>query len=95
MRVVMRTHAHGWANLPTLPGAVDAIASLQAAGKRVVFLSSCGQSLFDLRRANLDRLGLANCELICVEDADKNAKGEVLDRLAPAAFIDDHMKMLA
>lgn len=95
MRVVMRTHAHGWGNLPTLPGAVDAIARLQAAGKRVVFLSSCGQSLFDLRRANLDRLGLANCELICVEDADKNAKGEVLDRLAPVAFIDDHMKMLA
>lgn len=95
MRAVMRTHPHGWGNLPTLPGAVEAIHRLNRAGHPVTFLSSCGQSLHDLRRANLDRLGLAHCDLICVEDADKNAKGVVLDALRPVAFIDDHMKMLA
>lgn len=95
MRVVMRTHPHGWGNLPTLPGAVEAIHALKRAGHPVVFLSSCGNALHALRRQNLDRIGLADCELICVEDADKNAKGVVLDRLRPAAFIDDHMKMLA
>lgn len=95
MRVVMRTHPHGWGNLPTLPGAVEAIHALKRAGHPVVFLSSCGQSLHDLRRQNLDRIGLTDCELICVEDADKNAKGVVLNRLRPVAFIDDHMKMLA
>lgn len=94
MRVVMRTHPHGWGNLPVLPGAVEAIHRLNRAGHPVTFLSSCGQSLYDLRRANLDRIGLAHCELICVEDKDKNAKGEVLDQLQPIAFIDDHMKML-
>ena len=94
MRMVMRDHPHGWANLPTLPGAVAAIRALNEAGHEVVFLSSCGQSLNDLRRENLDRLGLAHCKLICVEDGDKNAKGAVLDRLKPVAFIDDHMKML-
>lgn len=95
MRVVMRTHPHGWGSLPTLPGAVDAIRSLKDAGYEVSFLSSCGQALHDLRRANLDRIGLRDCQLICVEDADKNAKGAVLDELQPAAFIDDHMTMLS
>ena len=95
MRQVMRTHPHGWGNLPTLPGAVETIHRLNEAGHPVAFLSSCGQSLFDLRRQNLDLLGLSHCELICVEDKDKNAKGLVLERLKPVAFIDDHMKMLA
>lgn len=95
MRVVMRTHAHGWANLPVLPGAVEAIQRVMAAGLEVSFLSSCGQSLFELRRANLDALGLSACGLVCVEDADKNAKGQVLARLQPVVFVDDHMKMLA
>lgn len=95
MRVVMRTHAHGWSNLPTLPGAIESIQRLMNAGKQVSFLSSCGQSLFDLRRENLDRLGLSNCPLICVEDADKNAKGVVLEKIRPGVFMDDHMKMLA
>lgn len=95
MRVVMRSHPHGWRNLPVLAGAVEAIEKMQSAGYKVSFLSSCGQSLFDLRRENLDALGLYDCELICVEDADKNAKGVVLSRLQPVAFVDDHMKMLA
>lgn len=95
MRQEMRTHPNGWGNLPTLPGAVEAIHRLNRAGYAVLFLSSCGQSLFDLRRQNLDRLGLEHCQLVCVEDHDKNAKGVVLDQLRPAAFIDDHMKMLA
>lgn len=95
MRQVMRTHEHGWRNLPTLDGAVEGIHKLMAYGFEVVFLSSCGNSLYDLRRENLDRIGLEECPLICVEDADKNAKGVVLDKLRPLAFIDDHMKMLA
>ena len=47
-------------------------------------------------------LALAICMAICApalaasaEDKDKNAKGLVLERLKPVAFIDDHMKMLA
>lgn len=95
MRETMRTHAHGWRNLPVLPGAVEGLLSLQEQGHRVMFLSSCGKSLYDPRRENLDRLGLANCELICVEDKDKNAKGVVLEKIRPIAFVDDHMKMLA
>lgn len=95
MREVMRTHAHGWKNLPVLPGAVESLLQLQAHGHRAMFLSSCGQSLYDPRRENLDRLGLGNCELICVEDKDKNAKGVVLDKIRPLVFVDDHMKMLA
>lgn len=95
MRVVMRTHEHGWGNLPTLPGAVEGIHRLIKSGKTVAFLSSCGQSLFDLRRENLDRLGLSHCALMCVEDADKNAKGVVLEKIRPGVFMDDHMKMLA
>lgn len=95
MRVVMRTHPHGWGNLPVLPGAVDAIERLIAQGAEVSFLSSCGQALFELRRANLDLLGLSHCPLICVEDGDKNAKGVVLQELRPQVFVDDHMKMLS
>lgn len=95
MRDVMRTHAHGWRNLPVLPGAVEGLKQLQEQGNRVMFLSSCGQSLYDPRRENLDRLGLQNCELICVEDKDKNAKGVILEKIRPIAFVDDHMKMLA
>lgn len=95
MRQEMRTHPHGWGNLPTLPGAVEAVHRLNRAGYDVLFLSSCGQSLFDLRRQNLDLLGLDHCQLVCVEDHEKNAKGIVLDQLRPVAFIDDHMKMLA
>ncbi len=95
MREHMRTHEHGWRNLPVLAGAVESLQQLQEAGHRVMFLSSCGKSLFDPRRENLDRLGLGNCELVCVEDADKNAKGVVLQKVRPIAFVDDHMKMLA
>lgn len=94
MREVMLTHPHGWANLPTLPGAVEAIEQLNAAGHEVVFLSSCGQKLYDLRRQNLDAIGLGQCRLICVEDHQPNSKGEILNQLSPKAFIDDHVKML-
>lgn len=95
MRHVMRDHPHGWGNLPTLPGAVEAIRRLRKAGHEVVFLSSCGQSLYGLRRQNLDLIGLKDCRLICVEDAEKHAKGRILERLNPQAFIDDHMTMVS
>lgn len=95
MRTVMRTHPHGWGNLPTLPGAVEAIRRLRSAGHEVVFLSSCGQSLYGLRRQNLDRIGLKDCRLICVEDREKYAKGRILENLQPQAFIDDHMTMIS
>lgn len=95
MRVRMRTHPKGWANLPPLPGAVESVRRWIDRGRRVMFLSSCGASLFEPRRHNLDRLGLADCELVCVEDHAPNAKGEVLERLRPVVFVDDHMKMLA
>ena len=95
MRKFMLTHSHGWGNLPVLDGAVEAIGKLKKAGHEVVFLSSCGQALYELRRQNLDNIGLSNCKLICVESHHDNSKGQVLEKLDPIAFIDDHMTMLA
>jgi hypothetical protein len=72
MRALMREHHQGWRNLPTLPGAVEAVRMLRQSGYDVAFLTSCGQSIFDLRRQNLDHLGLKDCELVCVEDCANN-----------------------
>jgi phosphoglycolate phosphatase-like HAD superfamily hydrolase len=87
-----------WGTLPALPGALEACQWLVSHGHTLVCVSALEEEHKDVRVRNLLDLGFPITEVHCVgpdHPADgRSPKADVLNRLMPRAFVDDHAPYL-
>lgn len=82
-----------YSKFPALPGAVEAIAKIQAAGFDIYNVTAIPDGVRDQRLKNLqDALNFKPKEIICVGMG--KSKKEALEELRPQIFIDDRLHYL-
>ena len=84
-----------WRSMPALPGALEACRQLRDAGYRLVCVTALGPEFEVARTANLDELGFEFAAVHAVGHLGAgNPKQAAVDRLRPAAFVDDYLPYL-
>jgi phosphoglycolate phosphatase-like HAD superfamily hydrolase len=84
-----------WRSMPALPGAREACRQLRDAGHRLVCVTALGPEFEAARTANLRELGLEFEAVHAVgHQGAGNPKQAAVDRLRPAAFVDDYLPYL-
>lgn len=82
----------GWLSMPALPGAVEAMRSLERAGHRISYLTSMPTHRADHRRENFRKLGLPDGPLVATGHrlhSHHHPKAEHLMSWRPDWFVDD------
>lgn len=86
-------HEHGWRNMILLPGAVEAVRTLQAQGASIHLVTGIHARLSEQRLANLLAHTIEVESIHCVGDG-KSSKTSVLRDLKPVGFVDDRLFLL-
>lgn len=87
----------GWANMPAMPGALEACLRLSQAGHTLVCVTSMPEHRAEMRLANLKELGFPIERVIATgtpEDKTINPKKQAIEALQPDWFVDDELRKL-
>jgi phosphoglycolate phosphatase-like HAD superfamily hydrolase len=82
-----------WANLPALPGAVEACHMLVNNGFELICVTALNEKFHSERSRNLLDLGFPIHRLYCTGSdtvGGMSPKAEIVNVLGPVAFVDDH-----
>jgi phosphoglycolate phosphatase-like HAD superfamily hydrolase len=87
---------HFWTTMPPIPGALEACHRLHAAGFDLVCVSALELEFEAARLRNLRDLGFPIERVIATGNAEgvRSPKADAIERLAPAAFVDDYLPYL-
>ncbi len=80
-----------WGGIPAIEGAVEACQVLTAAGYELVCVTALPEKFRQARQENLRRHGFPIEKVYAVEHSEGNPKVQVLNALAPVAFVDDYL----
>ena len=85
-----------WSNIPPLPGALVACHALVEAGYELVCVTAMKPGFEEARRTNLEVCGFPISDLIVttMSEVEGGPKADVINRLRPAAFVDDYAPYL-
>ena len=82
-----------WAEVPVLPGAVEACVALADAGYELVCVSALPPDFAEARLGNLRAHGFPIERVIATghESTERSPKADAINALAPLAFVDDYL----
>ena len=82
-----------WADVPVLPGAVEACEALVKGGYHLVCVSALPPEFADARLRNLRAHGFPIERVLATghEASERSPKADALNALAPLAFVDDYL----
>ena len=82
-----------WADVPVLPGAVEACVALADAGYELVCVSALPPAFAEARLGNLRAHGFPIERVLATghESSERSPKADAINALAPLAFVDDYL----
>jgi 5' nucleotidase, deoxy (Pyrimidine), cytosolic type C protein (NT5C) len=85
-----------WSTIPAISGALEACQSLDAAGFELVCVTALPTKYAWARQENLRHLGFPIQKVYTadIHFTDRSPKADLLNRLKPAAFVDDYLPFL-
>lgn len=86
-----------WADVPVLPGAVEACRALAKAGHELVCVSALPPEFADARLRNLRAHGFPIQQVLATghEASERSPKADAINTLAPLAFVDDYLPYMS
>lgn len=83
-----------WSDIPAMEGAAEACQILTRAGYELVCVTALPEKFRQARQENLLRHGFPIERVYTVQHSEGNPKVQVLNALAPVAFVDDYLPYL-
>jgi phosphoglycolate phosphatase-like HAD superfamily hydrolase len=82
-----------WADVPVVPGAVEACVALADAGYELVCVSALPPAFAEARLGNLRAHGFPIERVLATghESSERSPKADAINALAPLAFVDDYL----
>lgn len=80
----------GMGALPALPGAVETVTALRRAGFQIAVVTGIPPYLEDVRRRNLDAVGIEVDAIFCTGGAF-DSKRHILEATRALSYVDDHL----
>lgn len=91
-------HSHNyedfWRSMPPMPNVIRAVHGLSFLGYNMIAVSAAPIDSSKFRYHNLINLGFLIDDVICVGEGSPNPKKDIINKLNPEIFIEDHLPYL-